>query len=173
MRANVVCPGAKTRICTGPDYEAQTADLHCHGLLDEASMQGALDAPPPKHVAPTYAYPVSDQAWDVTGRIVIAAGGFVGEFARPTPSFLAYRDHHDSPPWSELPRAAVVGSGCSSGDGELPNARGGLAQSCSSGPGHHPGVAHGSGWEHRALRMDLPAATERRRRRDAIRRVHP
>jgi hypothetical protein len=36
----------------------------------------------------------------VTGQIFIAAGGFVGRFDRATPSIVAYRDHHDSPPWS-------------------------------------------------------------------------
>lgn len=108
VRANVVCSGPKTRISTGPDYEAQIADLHRCGLLDEASIQGALDAPPPEYVAPTYAYLVSNLARDVTGRIVIAAGGFVGEFARPTPSFLAYRDHHDSPPWSMTELHGVI-----------------------------------------------------------------
>ncbi|OBG90369.1 short-chain dehydrogenase [Mycobacterium sp. E136] len=100
VRANVVCPGARTRISTGPDYEAQIADLHRRGLLDETSMRGALDAPPPEYVAPTYAYLASDLAADVTGQILIAAGGFVGRFDRPTPTILAYRDHNDSPPWS-------------------------------------------------------------------------
>ena len=100
VRANVVCPGAKTRLSTGPDYEAQIADLNRRGLLDDASMQGALDAPPPEYAAPTYAYLVSDLAKDVTGQIFIAAGGFVGRFDRPSPAVIAYRDHHDSPPWS-------------------------------------------------------------------------
>jgi NAD(P)-dependent dehydrogenase (short-subunit alcohol dehydrogenase family) len=100
VRANVVCPGAKTRISTGPDYEAQIADLNRRGILDEASAQVALDAPPAEYVAPTYAYLVSDRAKDVTGQIFVAAGGFVGRFDRPTPGFLAYRDHQDSPPWS-------------------------------------------------------------------------
>jgi hypothetical protein len=36
----------------------------------------------------------------VTGQIFVAAGGFVGRFERQSPSLLAYRDHHDSPPWS-------------------------------------------------------------------------
>jgi hypothetical protein len=53
VRANVVCSGPKTRISTGPDYEAQIAEVHRCGLLDEASIQGALDAPPPEYVAPT------------------------------------------------------------------------------------------------------------------------
>jgi NAD(P)-dependent dehydrogenase (short-subunit alcohol dehydrogenase family) len=100
VRANVVCPGAKTRLSTGSDYEAQIADLNRRGLLDEISMQGALDAAPPEYVAPTYAYLVSDLAKDVTGQIFIAAGGFVGRFDRQTPAIVAYRDHHDSPPWS-------------------------------------------------------------------------
>jgi len=100
VRANVVCPGAKTRISSGPDYEAQIADLCRRGILDGASAEVALDAPPAEYVAPTYAYLVSDRAKDVTGQIFIAAGGFVGRFDKPTPSFLAYRDHQDSPPWS-------------------------------------------------------------------------
>ena len=44
VRANVVCPGAKTRLSTGPEYEAHITDLHRRGLLDEISTQGALDA---------------------------------------------------------------------------------------------------------------------------------
>jgi NAD(P)-dependent dehydrogenase (short-subunit alcohol dehydrogenase family) len=100
VRANVVCPGAKTRLSTGQDYEAHIAALHRRGLLDEVSMQGALDAAPPEYVAPTYAYLVSDHAKDITGQIFIAAGGFVGRFDRPTPAIVAYRDHRDSPPWS-------------------------------------------------------------------------
>ena len=100
VRANVICPGAKTRLSTGAEYEAHIIGLNARGLLDEVSMQAALDAPPPEYVAPMYAYLASDLARDVTGQIFIAAGGFVGRFDRPTPSLLAYRDHNDSPPWT-------------------------------------------------------------------------
>lgn len=100
VRANVVCPGARTRLSTGPDYESHIAELNRRGLLDEVSMQGALDAAPPEYVAPTYAYLASDLAKDVTGQIVIAAGGFIGRFERQTPTIVAYRDHHDAAPWS-------------------------------------------------------------------------
>lgn len=100
VRANVVCPGAKTRLSTGPEYEAQIGELNRRGMLDDVSMQGALDAAPPKYAASTYAYLVSDGAKDVTGQIFVAAGGFVGRFDRPTPTIVAYRDHHDSPPWT-------------------------------------------------------------------------
>lgn len=111
VRANVVCPGAKTRLSDGPEYEAHIADLNRRGLLDDVSMAGALDAAPPEYVAPTYAYLVSDQAKDVTGQIFIAAGGFVGRFDRPSPSIVAYRDHHDSPPWSTEELEAFINGG--------------------------------------------------------------
>ncbi|MDQ2638176.1 MAG: SDR family oxidoreductase [Actinomycetota bacterium] len=100
VRANVVCPGAKTRLSTGPEYRAHIETLNRRGMLDDASTQAALDAPPPEYVAPTYAYLVSDSAKDVTGQIFIAAGGFVGRFDRPAPAIIAYRDHRDSPPWT-------------------------------------------------------------------------
>ncbi|BDY27209.1 MULTISPECIES: SDR family NAD(P)-dependent oxidoreductase [Mycolicibacterium] len=100
VRANVVCPGAKTRLSTGAEYEQHIASLNRRGMLDDVSMQGALDAAPPEYVAPTYGYLVSDLAKDVTGRVFIAAGGFVGEFARPAPGFLGYRDHHTAGPWT-------------------------------------------------------------------------
>jgi NAD(P)-dependent dehydrogenase (short-subunit alcohol dehydrogenase family) len=100
VRANVVCPGAKTRLSTGLEYETHIAELNRRGLLDDVSTQAALDAPPPEYAAPTYAYLVSDRARDITGRIFIAAGGFVGRFDRQTPALLAYRDHSESPPWT-------------------------------------------------------------------------
>ena len=86
VRANVVCPGAKTRLSTGPQYEAHIAGLNRRGLLDDVSAQAALDAPAPEYAAPVYAYLAGDFARDITGRIFIAAGGFVGEFARPSPA---------------------------------------------------------------------------------------
>ncbi len=100
VRANVVCPGAKTRMCAGPEYEKHIADLNRRGMLDEVSMRGSLDAAPPEFVAPLYVYLASDLADHVTGQTFAAAGGFVGRFPRPAAKLLGYRDHHDSPPWS-------------------------------------------------------------------------
>lgn len=100
VRANVVCPGAKTRLSSGPEYEAHISDLHSRGLLDDATTQVALDAPPPEYAAPIYAYLASDLAADITGEIFIAAGGFVGRFERPPQTLIGYRDHADSPPWT-------------------------------------------------------------------------
>lgn len=108
VRANVVCPGAKTRLSTGAEFEQQIASLRRRGLLDEVSAQGALDAAPPEYVAPMYAYLVSDLATKITGQIFIAAGGFVGRFDRPSPTLIGYRDHHDAPPWSVAEIAAML-----------------------------------------------------------------
>jgi NAD(P)-dependent dehydrogenase (short-subunit alcohol dehydrogenase family) len=108
VRANVVCPGAKTRLSSGPDFEEQIASLRRRGILDEVSAQGALDVAPPEYVAPMYAYLVSDLASQITGQIFITTGGFVGRFDRPSPGFIGYRDHHDSPPWSVDEIAAML-----------------------------------------------------------------
>jgi 3-oxoacyl-[acyl-carrier protein] reductase len=108
VRANVVCPGAKTRLSTGPDYEEQIRTLNRRGMLDDASTDGALDAAPADYVAPLYAYLASDLATGVTGQILIGAGGFVGRFDRPAPALLAYRDHHRNPPWTPAELAGVI-----------------------------------------------------------------
>ena len=93
VRANVVCPGAKTRLSTGAEYEAHIVGSEPQGPLNEASTQAALDAPPTEYAAPIYAYLASDLAKEITGRIFIAAGGFVGEFGRQKTGIIAYRDH--------------------------------------------------------------------------------
>lgn len=109
VRANVVCPGARTRLSEGAGYERHIAELNRRGLLDDVSTQGALDAAPPAYVAPTYGYLASDLAKDVTGRIFIAAGGFVGEFTRPETGFIGYRDHKDTPPYAIEDVHALIG----------------------------------------------------------------
>ncbi|MFF3568697.1 SDR family NAD(P)-dependent oxidoreductase [Nocardia jiangxiensis] len=107
VRVNVVCPGAKTRLSTGPDYEEHIRDLHRRGLFDEVTMQGSLDAPPPEYAAALYLFLASDAARAVTGEIFIAAGGFVGTFARPAMTAIGYRDHAQQPPWSVAELASL------------------------------------------------------------------
>jgi NAD(P)-dependent dehydrogenase (short-subunit alcohol dehydrogenase family) len=110
VRANVVCPGARTRLSTGAEYEEHIADLHRRGLLDEMTRRASLDSAPAEFVAPLYAYLASDLARDVTGQIFVAAGGFVGSFARPAPRVLGYRDHHDAEPWSVEDLHKMIGT---------------------------------------------------------------
>ncbi|MDG5483045.1 SDR family NAD(P)-dependent oxidoreductase [Mycolicibacterium gadium] len=109
VRANVVCPGAKTRLSTGSEYADHIAELNRRGLLDDVSTQAALDAPPAEYAAPAYAYLAGDLANDVTGQIFIAAGGFVGRFDRQTPAIIGYRDHSDSPPWTVEELGDLIG----------------------------------------------------------------
>jgi NAD(P)-dependent dehydrogenase (short-subunit alcohol dehydrogenase family) len=111
VRANVVCPGARTRLSTGADYVAHITDLNRRGLLDDVSMQGALDVAAPDYAAPTYVYLASDLAKQITGEIFVAAGGFVGRFPRATPALIGYRDHQDSPPWSVTELSALIDGG--------------------------------------------------------------
>jgi 3-oxoacyl-[acyl-carrier protein] reductase len=108
VRVNVVCPGAKTRLSTGPDYEAHIRDLHRRGLLDEVTMQESLSAPPPHYAAALYVYLASAASQRITGEIFVAAGGFVGKFPRPELTPLGYRDHHREPPWSIEELQAMV-----------------------------------------------------------------
>lgn len=110
VRANVVCPGARTRLSTGAAYEEHIEDLHRRGLLDELTMRASLDSAPPAFVAPVYGYLASDMARDVTGQIFVAAGGFVGVFERQTPHVLGYRDHHQAGPWSVEEVHTMVGA---------------------------------------------------------------
>ncbi len=110
VRANVVCPGARTRLSTGAEYEKHIDDLHRRGLLDEMTMRASLDSAPAAFVAPVYAYLASDLARDVTGQILVAAGGFVGSFDRPTPRVLGYRDHHQAGPWSVEELHKMIGA---------------------------------------------------------------
>lgn len=100
VRANVVCPGARTRLSTGAEYVEHIEGLHRRGLLDEMTMRASLDSAPASYVAPIYAYLASDLESGVTGQIFVAAGGFVGRFDKPAPQVPGYRDHHQSAPWS-------------------------------------------------------------------------
>ncbi|BBX46563.1 SDR family NAD(P)-dependent oxidoreductase [Mycobacterium cookii] len=111
VRANVVCPGAKTRLSTGPEYVAHITELNRRGLLDDVSMQGSLDVAEPDYAAPIYVYLASELARHRTGEIFAASGGFVGRFPKPAPTLLAYRDHHDSPPWSVAELSALLDGG--------------------------------------------------------------
>ena len=111
VRANVVCPGAKTRLSTGPDYVAHISELNRRGLLDDVSLQGSLDVATPDYAAPTYVFLASDLANHLTGEIFAAAGGFVGKFPKAAPNLVGYRDHHDSPPWTVAEVAAMFSGG--------------------------------------------------------------
>lgn len=106
VRVNAVCPGARTRLSTGADYEANVADLHRRGILDDLMHAGSLAPPPPEYVARLYVYLTSRLADGVTGQVLVGAGGYLGRFAAPAEELVAYRDHAVEPPWTPAEIAA-------------------------------------------------------------------
>lgn len=110
VRANAVCPGGRTRLSTGPDYERHIEALHARGLLDDVTRQASLSPPDPEHTGPLYAFLASDRSEGITGRLFTARGGYVGVHDRPSESLLAYRDEADGP-WPVEALAQEVWSG--------------------------------------------------------------
>ncbi|MAI27250.1 MAG: short-chain dehydrogenase [Spirochaeta sp.] len=92
VRANVLCPGARTRLSTGADYEEHIELLHQRGLLDDVSRQASLAPPEAYHVGPMAVFLSSDLSADVTGRIFTARGGYVGLHRDVGEELLALRD---------------------------------------------------------------------------------
>ncbi|CAM3008503.1 SDR family NAD(P)-dependent oxidoreductase [Skermania piniformis] len=108
VRVNAVCPGARTRLSTGADYTATIRELNRRKLLDDLSLAGALDPPPAEFVAPLYVYLASELAANISGRVLVAAGGYLGEFGAPTERLVAYRDHRDTAPYRPDEIATLV-----------------------------------------------------------------
>lgn len=100
VRVNVVMPGAKSRLSSGDDYVAHIESLHRRGILDDLTKDAALEPAPPEYVAALYVFLASDAAKDITGQIFTAAGGFIGRYEPQQAAFIAYRDHHDSAPYT-------------------------------------------------------------------------
>ena len=75
VRANAVCPGGRTRLSTGPEFEATIDDLHRRGILDAGLRDASLAPAPPEHVAALYAYLASDASAPI--RRGCPAGGVV------------------------------------------------------------------------------------------------
>jgi len=97
VRANAVCPGARTRLNDNAAYQRRIAELHARGVLDDAMRDASLTPPPPEQVAPLYTFLASDAARDVTGRVFTAVGGYVGLHAAASETLLAWRDAADGP----------------------------------------------------------------------------
>lgn len=108
VRINVVMPGAKSRLSSGTDYEAHIESLHQRGILDDLTRDAALDPAPPEYVAALYTFLAGAAAEHLTGQIYTAAGGFIGRYDAHQPTFIAYRDHRDSAPYSMAELAKLL-----------------------------------------------------------------
>jgi len=98
VRVNAVCPGARTRLSTGPAYEARIHDLHARGMLSDPIRDASLAPAGPEHVGPTYVFLASDLSHPLTGRLFTAAGGYVGiQAGVGGETLLAYRDAAQGP----------------------------------------------------------------------------
>jgi NAD(P)-dependent dehydrogenase (short-subunit alcohol dehydrogenase family) len=106
VRVNAVCPGARTRLSTGPAYEAKIRDLHARGILSDALRDASLRPSGPEHLGPVYAFLASDLAQALTGRLFTAAGGYVGlQGGVGGETLLAWRDAGEGPwPVEDLAR---------------------------------------------------------------------
>ena len=91
IRCNAICPGARTRLSSGPDYEAQIADLERRGLLSPAMAEASRNVPSAEGCASLYAFLLSDAAVGISGEIFSATGGYLGVFPRPEERFLAMK----------------------------------------------------------------------------------
>ena len=100
VRVNAVCPGAKTRLSSGEDYEELIENLNQRGLLSDDLKENSLNPPSPDYVAPLYAYLMTENAEDISGRIFWAAGGYLGQFHRNADQILGIKDHEKHPPWT-------------------------------------------------------------------------
>jgi 3-oxoacyl-[acyl-carrier protein] reductase len=100
VRVNAVCPGAKTRMSTGEEYEATIHSLNARGLLDDVTAQASLNPEPPELVAALYAWLASDASAPVTGKIFSAAGGYVGVFKEPKEVPMGFRNVAENGGWT-------------------------------------------------------------------------
>lgn len=100
INVNAVCPGAKTRMSTGDDYEELINTLNQRGLLSDDMMENSLNPAGPEHVAGLYAYLASDAAKGITGRVFWGMGGYVGQFHKNPDELLLMRDHEIHPPYT-------------------------------------------------------------------------
>lgn len=99
VNVNVICPGAKTRMSTGDDYEQLIDELSDRGLLDDAMREYSLNPADPSYVASLYAYLMSDEASDISGRVFWGMGGYIGAFHRNDDQLIGFKDHDFFPPW--------------------------------------------------------------------------
>jgi NAD(P)-dependent dehydrogenase (short-subunit alcohol dehydrogenase family) len=92
VTCNAFCPGARTRLSTGEEYEEKIRILYQRGCLTEDRKNAALSPPDPAFVTPLVLYLSSDHASHINGQLFSVSGGYLGLFPEPEEVFLAYKD---------------------------------------------------------------------------------
>lgn len=107
INVNVVCPGAKTRLSSGEEFEKKILSLNEKGILSDERKLSALNPASPDYVASLYAVLASDLARDVSGQVFWGSGGYIGRFLDNGQEVLTTLDQTSQPPWeiSELAEA--------------------------------------------------------------------
>jgi 3-oxoacyl-[acyl-carrier protein] reductase len=98
IRCNAICPGARTRLSSGPDFAAQIEALEARGLLSVEMARASRNVASADGCASLYAFLSSDAATGLSGEIFSATGGYVGVFDKPTERAIAMKA--DAAPWS-------------------------------------------------------------------------
>jgi NAD(P)-dependent dehydrogenase (short-subunit alcohol dehydrogenase family) len=100
VTCNAFCPGAKTRLSSGQEYEEYLRGLYDRGVLTEEQRNYAAHPPDPDFVPPIILYLSTDEAANITGQVFTAAGGQVGLFPEPKEVSLIYRNYKKYGPWT-------------------------------------------------------------------------
>jgi len=98
IRCNAICPGARTRLSSGAEYDEQIARLTSRGLLTPTMAKSSRQVAPPEGCASLYAFLLSDASAQISGEIFSATGGYVGVMTRPVDRFLMMKQ--DAAPWT-------------------------------------------------------------------------
>jgi len=97
---NAFCPGAKTRLSTGADYQDRIRTLHAKGALTKESMEIALNPPDAALLAPLVVYLASDESAHIDGQVFSVSGGYIGLFPEPAEVMLGYKDPETQGLWT-------------------------------------------------------------------------
>jgi len=100
VTCNAFCPGAKTRMSTGKEYEEKIQDLYARGCLTETQKKASMNPKDPYLLTPLVVYLSSDASAHISGRVFSIAGGYIGLFPEPEEVFLGYKDEEKDGLWT-------------------------------------------------------------------------
>jgi hypothetical protein len=83
ITANAIAPGARTRLTMDPKVEEGIKKKFEAGLLSKEDYEKFVNMPGPEHVAPAVVFLCTDQAADINGQVLGAAGGSIFLYSKP------------------------------------------------------------------------------------------